>query len=90
MCVHVYVKADASMYSGMEAKKRYLLFSIVPCLILEAGHLTKSELANFQLLYWSSTSPNDVPVSAIPYLPALRLQPQKTKMNFMAEKWLSG
>lgn len=49
MCVHVYVKGDASMYSGMEARKRYLLFSIVPCLILEAGHLTKSELANFQL-----------------------------------------
>lgn len=52
MCVHVYVKADALMYSGMEDRKRYLLFSIVHCLILEAGYLTKSEYANFQLLYW--------------------------------------
>lgn len=79
MCVHVYVKADASMYSSMEARKRYLLFSIV---ILEAGYLTKSELANFQLLYWSPISSNDDPASAIPYPPALRLQPQITPAGF--------
>lgn len=79
MCVYVYVKAEASMYSGMEARKRYLLFSIV---VLEAGYLIKSELANVQLLYWSPISPNDASVSAIPYPPALRLQPQMTPAGF--------